>query len=227
MPDIFISVPEERPLEVSYFEGNEKSFTSKVFNGLKENEFFKPKTKSGSITAHDMLIVAMTVISAADVEIHRLNRRTEALERHSRWLNAPMFAIAQPKRSTDAPENKEASDSKLGDPAESGWLSKYLTLRNFLSAMVVLISAIAGFFAWWTQDENVQLVSQISLTAQALDRAKRAEDAEKQMEDRVKFFTENKLLKRQVESLKAQATRDAKKIDDITFALMICATQPK
>ena len=40
---------------------------------------------------------------------------------------------------------------------EFSWFSRYLTLRNFISAAVVMVAGIRVVFTWYTADKNTQL----------------------------------------------------------------------
>src|SRR5581483_172832 len=55
------------------------------------------------------------------------------------------------------PALKADSSDVIDASIESGWFSKYLTLRNFLSVTVVIVAGIWAFFTWFTADKNAQV----------------------------------------------------------------------
>lgn len=133
----------EKRLSLELVEEKPKAFSARILARLSKNPVFKPKRdKDGRISDHEMLTVAVTLVSAAD-------DRIDELERKSSLLNGPMFAAS--KASTDAAENTS--------PDESSWFLKYLTLRNFLSVAVVIIAGLWAFFTYTTSDKNFQLES--------------------------------------------------------------------
>lgn len=153
------------------------------------------KKKDGSISDHDSAVVAHTMLSAQDVRISELERRNALLEKKNSLLNGPMFAATA-----------KQSDDGAAPPEKHGWFARYLTLRNFGMALVVVISGVWTFFTWYTADKSAQLNDANNKATAADRRAELAEKSKAQIESDIAHWKKNS------DDLKKDATELDKKI---------------
>ncbi len=159
---------------------------------------FRPKrNKDGSITDHEMLTVAATLLSAADDKIDELGRRASV-------INGPMFLSAKPD-----------SDTDIHSKDEPTFFLKYLTIRNFVSATVLLAGALWAVFTWYSADKGAQLVMAQSRLEASDRRADLAEKAKAQLEADTAYWKKNaddysKEIPKKVAETEAQRSEVAK-----------------
>ena len=144
-------------------------YSHRILDLVKSNPLLMLKrSKDGTISEHDSALMATTILSAADDRIRALEERNAILERRNSVINGPMFLPAPAK-----------SDDPKIPPAEPNWFLQYLTLRNFLSVLVLLVGALWTFFTWYSADKGAQLTEALNKAA-ASDRT--ADQAVKERE---------------------------------------------
>jgi hypothetical protein len=182
------------------------------------------RTKDGAISEHDVAVMATTILSAADERIRSLEARNALLERRNSVINGPMFLPA-PSKSVDP----------KAPPLESNWFLQYLTLRNFLSALIVIVGALWGFFTWYSADKGVQLSDALAKAA-ASDRSadqavKEREQFQKDSEYWKKNSTDYQKNAEKKEQERAKAAEDAAsektRADTLSQQLLLSQKQSK
>jgi len=142
--DIEGASPETIP---EYFASRHGKASARIYANIASDPVIAEVTKRKKLNYREMLLVGGGVVGALDDRIQELEARDGSWRRLTGAINAPLLLSAPSSDSKDI-DDKEPEI----DPAETQWFLKYLTLRNVLGSLVVVISLAAGFFAWWNQD---------------------------------------------------------------------------
>jgi hypothetical protein len=148
--------PTDLEFGADYVQARPHSYSTRVYQNLAGSVPLRSAI-GRKPTAREQLIIAATVLSAADEHIEELERERRFMNRVSSLVNAPLFARAVIQGHVavatggGAPGNPSTPTGE-GTQSETGWFQSYLTLRNILAAIVVVCSLIGGFLAFATQN---------------------------------------------------------------------------
>jgi len=138
---------EEKSL-AQYFADRSQKPSSRIYANLATDPFIAELANRRKLNYREMLLVVGTVVGSLDNEIQQLEAKAKVWNQMSNVINAPLIA---PKKVDD--EKKSSDNSGDGySRDEVKWILKYLTLRNVLAVLFILISSAAAFFAWWNKD---------------------------------------------------------------------------
>ena len=145
--------------------------SARVYENMKADPVVGEILGRKKVTYREMALVASAVVATLDDHIRKLEERVEALEPiEQRWkrlgtvINAPLIGGpgAVFNGDDDALEGDESnrfSEEKAHSASneESAWFLRYLTLRNILGVLLIVITLSASFFAWYNRDYRSQL----------------------------------------------------------------------
>lgn len=162
-----------------FFSQHEGKASSKIYQNLASDPVISDLSNKKQFTYRETLILVSTVVGALDEKIESLERQAGNWSQIKSSINSPLIGSGN-------------RDSNGGEPApdqnETNWFLKYLTLRNVLGVLVVVLSMSAGFFSFINKDYR------------ALIQAEEAK-AEKYAEELVSVKSENEDLTLELKEL--------------------------
>jgi hypothetical protein len=126
-----------------YFSIRSTRHSARIYNNLASDPVIGELSKRKKLNYRETLLIVSTVVASLDDEIRRLQEFEKRWEGFRSAMNAPLLA---------APVKELKEGEAPPPPAEPNWFLRYLTLRNVLGVLVVVISLSAGFFAWLNKD---------------------------------------------------------------------------
>ena len=151
MPDHENPAEEEHSLEAAdqsselekYFADNEDKPSARIYRNLANDPMILEAGRRKKPSYRELLFLASGVVAALDEQI----QDREAREQRYRRLDIPLIT---------APRSEDRSPVPGATPSpnknEAHWILSYLTLRNVLGVLVVVVTLGSGFFAWWNKD---------------------------------------------------------------------------
>lgn len=156
-----------------------------VFHSMAGNPLMAEVVGRKKFSYRELVIIANTVIGGLDNEVIRLRRYEKSmLQTLGTAINQPLFLPA-PAPGNPGKAQAKGKDDPDPDPVEIHWFAKYLTLRNILGVLVVVITLSAGFFAWFNKDYRSLLEAKDGRVSEANQRieeaGKKSAEIEKQL----------------------------------------------
>lgn len=133
---------------LEYFETHEEKPSAQIYRNMTTDPVLAEMVARKKLSYREFAIIASTVVSSLDDQIVRLERLAGPWKQLTQTVNAPLFLPAASSKHEGIVE----TESGTPDSEEVKWISKYLTVRNILSALLVIVSLSSGFFAWINKD---------------------------------------------------------------------------
>jgi len=139
--------PDERAL-ARYFETRDGKPSARIYRNLGSDPVMAEIIRRKQPTYRELLMMVSAIVAALDERVEELEARERGWDRAGYILNLPIFAKGSPP--TDGATDGGADP--VPDASEPAWILKYVTLRNVLAVLLVVVTSGAGFFAWWNAD---------------------------------------------------------------------------
>ncbi|KXJ04364.1 hypothetical protein AC249_AIPGENE18624, partial [Exaiptasia diaphana] len=132
-----------------YFASRGDKASARIYANIATDPVVAEISRRKKLNYREMLLVVSGVVGSLDDKIEELERSVGTWRQVSSAMNSPLIAVdrAQPADSI----SDEVPEQDI-DLAEAHWFLKYLTLRNVLGVLVVVLTLSSSFFAFWNKD---------------------------------------------------------------------------